>query len=194
MTTRGHLIDSTGTARRLQALAAIGWASADLGERLGRCPERSRTLINRWRNPHQRVHTTTAAQVAALYTQLEGTPGPSVAARTHAREAGWAPPLAWHDLDIDDPRTRPRTTGPRDPHPDEVLVERVIAGRAPLWHLPVRHRPAAVGPLRHRGWTWERIAEHVQASEPAVMRHASRWHTPDDTEADPASQHREVAS
>lgn len=95
-------VDVTGTSRRLKALAALGWSREDLAAQLGCSPQ----LIERHRTGRlARLHTDVAARYADLYERLQGTPGPSNVTRGHATRQGWAPPLAWDD--IDDPHARP---------------------------------------------------------------------------------------
>lgn len=90
-------MDATGTRRRIQALAAIGWPLRELATRLDVLP----SAVNHWtRRPL--VHRSTAVKVAELFEQLSMTLGPSARARTCAQKAGWPPPLAWGE-DIDDP-------------------------------------------------------------------------------------------
>ena len=85
-----------GTTRRLRALVAIGWDTTTLAQQLG-WPERLTTaVINGDTNPPKRSHH----PVAHLYDRLSMTPGPNQAARTHAQQHGWAPPLAWDDPDV----------------------------------------------------------------------------------------------
>lgn len=94
------LIDSTGTRRRLQALAAIGWTAQHIGDRMGGFSARHvQMLLTR-----DLVHRKTAGQVADVFEQLSGTPGPSKITRSRAEAKGWAPPLAWDEGAIDDPR------------------------------------------------------------------------------------------
>jgi uncharacterized membrane protein len=93
-----------GTARRLQALAAIGWDATTLATRLGR----SRDVIRQWRRTRGSwIAGADAADVTRLYNQLEGTPGPNPRMRAYAASYGWAPPLLWDELDIDDPAANP---------------------------------------------------------------------------------------
>lgn len=104
----GH-IDSTGTMRRLQALAAIGWAAPALATRTGH----TRIAIQHWRRGRlPRVHRHTHQLIADLYNQLWDTPGGSTYTRRHAARAGWAPPLAWDDQSIDDPTAHPDRGAP----------------------------------------------------------------------------------
>ena len=105
-TTTPRLVDATGTRRRTQALAAVGWSSTAIGVRLGMRPERARNLIHKYR-VQASVSPDIAARVAALYDQLAGQTGTSWAAATHAWHAHWPDPSAWIGVDIDDPDARP---------------------------------------------------------------------------------------
>lgn len=89
-------IPSLGTVRRLRALTVMGWSMADLA---ARCDVAESTL-HALRNPkHTMTRPRFAAAVAELYEQLSMTHGPCRYAATRARKKGWAPPLAWNDID-----------------------------------------------------------------------------------------------
>ena len=107
----GARVDATGTHRRLQALACLGWSDAKLGERLGVDGGNYTTMMRR-----REVSAARARDVVRLYDELWRTPPPEVdrrtrysasRARNRARAAGWAPPLAWDDDTIDDPAATP---------------------------------------------------------------------------------------
>jgi hypothetical protein len=122
---RVGLISSTGTCRRVRALAALGWSFPQQAKRLGVSPQRVRELSllgdNSWVTPE------TADGVSDLFEQLSATPGDSTKARRHAARNGWLPPLAWDDLD--DPRESPDRFGPcGQEFVDEVAVERSLDG------------------------------------------------------------------
>lgn len=101
-------VDATGTRRRLQALATLGWSRAELARRAGLAPGALRIT-------GRRVHATTAEVVGQLYDALCMRPGPSPRAAARAHRQGCAPPLAWEGRDIDNPRHRP--AGVRARHP-----------------------------------------------------------------------------
>lgn len=112
-------IDATGTRRRLQALAAIGYSAPMLATYL----DVSKQLVHQLTTTRTRVNRATAARIAALYGPLSALPpqfNPAIpAARrvcidrvvTTAREHGWLPPIVWDEVDIDDPAAVPDTTG-----------------------------------------------------------------------------------
>lgn len=93
-------VDATGTARRLQALVALGYSVNHIGELLDRTPVWVSQLLNHHR---VKVNGDTAHNIAELYDRLSMTPGPSQQARNRAIRKGWMPPLAWDEGSIDDP-------------------------------------------------------------------------------------------
>lgn len=101
---RSGQVDATGTTRRLQALAWMGWTTVELGRRLGR-PQQ---MIALWMD-HGRVVVVarTHDDVAALYDQISMTHGGNGLAHNRAVAHGWCPPLAWDDDTIDLPDARP---------------------------------------------------------------------------------------
>jgi hypothetical protein len=99
-------IPALGTVRRIRALAALGHSlvrqAAELGWDI-------RNLCALAGSVDGRVKVSTARLVAALYERWHMTPATargSVTARNRARRLGWAPPMAWDD--IDDPDEQPR--------------------------------------------------------------------------------------
>jgi hypothetical protein len=97
------LIPATATTRRLRALAVMGWPVAELASLI---PARPAT-IRANQAGRRSVTARTAGQVADLYDQIWDRAGPSAAAGQHARDQGWAPPLAWDDATIGDPDVEP---------------------------------------------------------------------------------------
>lgn len=97
------LVLAIGTSRRIRALCAIGWSMDYIGDRIGGVP---RAHVRRF-TVAQHISAHRAAQVAALFNELQLTPGPGEVTRRRARAAGWALPLAWDEDTIDDPDARP---------------------------------------------------------------------------------------
>jgi hypothetical protein len=110
----GARIDATGTHRRLEALAAVGYTSVYLAAQLGL----AHTYISKLRQ-HRTVYLRTARAVTELYGRLAGVDPTSVGispisahrARLAAARAGWLPPQKW-DGDIDDPKADPLAPDP----------------------------------------------------------------------------------
>lgn len=100
-----HLVDATGTVRRLQALVAAGWTQGELGHRIGVAERNMSPLV------HGRLRRVTAARarsVAGLFAELQLRPGPSGAARRRGAAHDWALPLEWDEESIDDPAAKPQ--------------------------------------------------------------------------------------
>jgi hypothetical protein len=164
--TRGHLrIDSTGTGRRLRALAAIGWTSEVIADKLGVTPSPVRDLS---RQVRPLVTRTTAAKVAALYDELSMIPGPSTSAAKRARAKGWVPPLGWDDDDLDDPNAAPSRMTERRPMFDEMAVERAMRGSEV--HLRPAERAEVVRRLTGLGLSAAEIAGRLRIEKRSVTR------------------------
>jgi len=96
-------VPSLGTARRLQALAAIGWDGPALAAELAWSADFIRHLRA---GTTSSVHAATHARVAAAYPRLALRPQQGVAAdrvRSHAARQGWVGPASWDDDELDDP-------------------------------------------------------------------------------------------
>lgn len=124
------LIDATGTRRRAQALAALGWSISEQARRIGRRVKDYSPMLAR-----DRVSARLARLVCALYDDLSMTPAPAGYSATRARrmaaQRGWLPPLAWEDSALDDPAAEPEqleATAPQSDAVDEVAVEKALAG------------------------------------------------------------------
>jgi hypothetical protein len=125
-----------GVIRRVRALARLGWSSPEMAARAG-IPA---TTVARLRDHDERQwvgNQRIRAAIAKAYDEMSMTVPPltrhtsKLANRAEAR--GWAPPLAWDD--IDDPDAIP-TEGysPRGnaikPIPvDDVVVDRILDGQ-----------------------------------------------------------------
>ena len=114
----GVAIDGTGTARRLQALVAVGWSHGQLARRLGVAPA---NFVPKIHGTNQ-VTVATARAVRELYADLWNrqpnatTPRQRAAitrAKAYAATHGWAPPAAWDDDEIDDPAATPFVGDPK---------------------------------------------------------------------------------
>lgn len=119
----GQKVDPTGTARRLQALIALGWTSRELSARLGIFESNLPAIL------HAQRHTTAgfARKVADLFNKLQLTPGTSTRSRNRAARNGWAMPLAWDENSIDDPAAEPVTDpAVTEPALDDIAVERGV--------------------------------------------------------------------
>ncbi len=208
----GARIPATGSRRRLQALACLGWGTSALTTRTA-LTQRSlnRLLIN---SDVDTVTLDTAHAVATLYARLRLAPPPrrtqlqrNAARRSAARAqaAGWRPPHAWHDIDIDighEPGPASRTTTPSSPPDthhnrrrdrddlsdldvldvldaddavDEVAVERAMRGEQ--LNLTPQERLEAVARLTRRGTSARETARLLHTTERHVVRLRSALRT-----------------
>jgi hypothetical protein len=143
-------LPATGTIRRLQALARLGWSGDHLHTHTG-IPRM--TLSDLTNGKWQRIRIHLADTIDAAYREHEHTPGPSTQARTRAGKKGWAPPAAWDD--IDDPNERPKGLGgPKHSATEHVLTE-------------VNH-------LADQGLDFETIAEALDRQPAALERFLQR--------------------
>jgi hypothetical protein len=169
--TEGRWIDSTGTARRLQALVRIGWSYDEISRRSGVNDASLRIVQTR-----PRVAATTASAVAAVYDDLYHTDGPSTSAMAAGRRCGFAPPDAWDETTIDDPDAEPWAVSPE---PDPVLVERVVAGRFDRREsdkvvIPRQEWEEAIRCMVRLGVTPSIIAMRVRSSSETVQKWIAR--------------------
>ena len=151
------LIDSTGLARRLQALAVEQWGSREIA---GLTPY-TVDNIRHWRQRDTaRVRRTVHETIADLYEKLLGLPdplGPSVSVGRAARQAGYLGPERWDDETIDDPDAQPLPLLPDAPDPVELRlqVQEALRLRTPGagsgWPREVK-KGAAVQ-AREAGWS-----------------------------------------
>lgn len=142
-----QLVDATGTRRRLQTLVAAGWPRAQLGRRIGWQPSNMPDLFRR-----ERVTAATARKVAALFDELQLTPGPSTRARNEGKRNRWPLPLDWDEDSIDDPAASTKRSEPvRAPfverfaearelesHPEKIAARMGISVES-LWRQAYRH-------------------------------------------------------
>jgi len=156
-------VDATGSRRRIQALAAIGWSLGEQSRRLGLNASMAHKItIRSW------VWPQTADKIRALYDELSMVPGPSQRARNDAKRRGWLPPLAFDDDTIDDPAARP-SIGAYQPRVfDEVAVQRAMRGDRV--HLRPVERAEVVRRLTDAGRSAAEIAERLRTTPRSVQR------------------------
>jgi hypothetical protein len=106
----GARIDETGTIRRMQALATMGWLPVEIAKHT---PLSKHTFFNM--RPGRRVTAAVARIVRDFYQQYADKPAEECGvrlrsaryARTWAAAKNFAPPIAWDDDTIDDPQAEP---------------------------------------------------------------------------------------
>lgn len=153
-----------GSVRRLRALVAIGYQVNQLAAALGSHLSHVRLLLN---GHTETVAARFARRIAETYDRLSMTPGTSERSRARAQRLGWAPPLAWDD--IDDPAAVP-TLSAEEPEGlvelDEVALAQLAKGNLTVT-VPLKEKPAAAVWLTNKGlgaWTVSRalgVKKHV---------------------------------
>lgn len=157
-------VDSTGVARRLQALAAEQWDSVDLSPLCGA----HRVTLGRWRL--HRWPTIRMAQhraVVDMYDKIQGMAnplGPSPRIAAHAEREGYLPPERWGD-DIDDPDAEPLPPPPDTD--DHVEIAKMVddalrhptPGKAAGYDRSIKREIARQALGTQLGWSLERVAE-----------------------------------
>lgn len=107
-------VPSTGTVRRIQALAMMGWSMREVSRRTGVHPDTISTIRN---GKLPRVTERVYHSICDFYEEVSMTYGGNLRSRLMAERRGWAPPLAWDN--IDNPNEEPsgvvRTTTTRRP-------------------------------------------------------------------------------
>lgn len=99
-----HLVEGTGTRRRVQALFAAGHLRARIASMYGCDADR----IYRLARGHGYVYRETAAAVDRVYRLLRHQVGPCRRTASWARRNGWALPWQWTAATIDDPEAYPQ--------------------------------------------------------------------------------------
>lgn len=158
-------MDGLGSRRRLQALAAMGYSISDLSLQLGY----SRTYLGQILKG-RRVRSDNATNIGRIYDKLCMTPSDhplATRARRHAEAMGWAPPLAWDDIDHD---AGPASSYFTDPVIDEVRIQRVLNGirqdctRAERTAIVLAWKGSLSELERITGWNVHRILHERKAA------------------------------
>jgi hypothetical protein len=130
----GRQVPAIGAQRRIHALMRLGWTSTDIAEAagMGRRESVLRIVNGQKGKPTTWIERKTHAAITDVYERLSmrlPDPAPHRArTRAIAERKGFAPPLAWDDIDDPDeqPATRRAATSVTDI--DEAVVLRVLAG------------------------------------------------------------------
>lgn len=122
-------VPAIGAIRRVRALQALGWSQTQIGEAMGGATQQVVSTISA--GSQEWMPRAKAERVAAAYEALSmrlPPEGPRVAhIRALAHRRGWAPPLAWDDIDRDE---APSPWARRSENPrllaDPMAVEDVV--------------------------------------------------------------------
>jgi hypothetical protein len=106
------MADATGTLRRGQALAFIGYPIYRIASGIPMAHNGLCTILT---SEPATVRLEVATGMTALYRRLVRKPGGSVKAAALARRRNWNGPLAWDESTIDDPTAEPEVDEPYAP-------------------------------------------------------------------------------
>ena len=123
-----HKVSALGSQRRIQALQAIGYGRHRIAVEMGYNNGGALTYLMQ----ADTLLVATAAKIAEVYDRLSMTIPQGVGptrARTWAKKHGYAPPLAWDDIDRDErPRGMERDRGRNPNDIDPVIIDRLLLG------------------------------------------------------------------
>lgn len=127
---RAKVPTDLGTIRRVRALTALGWSTVQIAERSG-VPK---TTVARLRDLEDRAFIGRGDlrdRIAAAFDEMCMTTPTytrwSSRLKGRAERNGWAPPLAWDDIDNDESPVEMERETKSDIDP--VVVERLLSGR-----------------------------------------------------------------
>lgn len=161
------LVPAIGTQRRIRALMATGWRTADIAARLPSQPDP--TTISQIAKNAKHVHVRTAKAFADLYGELGEQQGPSEKLRKMAARWGWLEPKWWDEDTIDDPLYRPPTVENARYDVDPVAVE--LACRGDRVALTFAERVIVTQRMTEQG----RSAKEIGLAINMTARAASRY-------------------
>lgn len=124
MANRDRLLPRAGAVRRLRALQALGWPSTLLSQKLNR----SRNYVSAFttRTDNSLVRADVYDEIVNLFNELCMTIGPSSLTAARSKAAGWLPPLAVDDFDLDVDEFYPDNKINPVADVDQVVVARAV--------------------------------------------------------------------
>lgn len=164
------LVTARGVQRRIRALAARGWSDEEIAHRLAWTETRCESIYKA-----EPVRAWVHQELSDLYEEIWNTEPPAttlaecaVRDRTirRARKMGWAPPVAWDDIDADE---APDAVEVDPDLIDEVAVE--LALRGDRVRLSEAEWRAVVAKGTELGMSAAEIAERVDRCSRTVQRH-----------------------
>lgn len=170
------LTSPCGVRRRLRSLAWMCHGPDEVAAFIDEKPE----SVRKWtiggfedadgtRRPDHPIPAYAVHLCDDAFEALSGRFGDDEQAGREARELGWMPPLAWYDLDIDDPRTRPlvdlASRDSRTNYPLQSQVLQALIGRITAADLLRQEKREVVRILHHAGWSDRRIGRWLRWSD-----------------------------
>ncbi|AUS34635.1 hypothetical protein C1M55_28310 [Rhodococcus qingshengii] len=162
---QAHVL-STGTRRRLEGLAVLGWSLRRIADELG-CDRANLAKMRKRQSVTFEMHEA----VKAVFDRL-GPDGGCTRTKLWAASNGFVHPLLWDD--IDDPFAEPLKLG-RDTGPqlvDDVVVQRLVSGR--VTDATIAERRAAFARLDAQGLSCQQIASILRITERTIDRYRAQ--------------------
>lgn len=188
----GAKVDPTGTTRRLQALCAMGWTCLTAAPYIG---VDARNLSNIMCGKVVYVYAVTRNEIADVYDKLQymdplanGTTSVGMQrSKVRSQRLGYAPPWAWDEDTIDNPKASPEWTGAcGTPEGYQIHVRETIFEKNPMppcarCRAAVEVRPPGV-PRRYH-LNRERLTEAIRDNKRSTVRALADRVLPDSTNA-----------
>lgn len=148
--------DPVGVYRQLRALAWMGQGPQQVAEFIGEAAEQVEIWMEGGPAPAYAGH-----MVDAAFEALSGSFGPDDRLAERARLLGWAPPLAWYGIDVNNPMIRPRVdvaaNTRKNDYPLDSQVLMALMGLVPAAELLPAEKRRVVWKLHKAGWSDRRI-------------------------------------
>jgi hypothetical protein len=164
----GAIVDGRAVARRLQALAAVGWSLNRQSIYIGRLRTNMAPLVI-----GSPVSKATHDKVCAMFDDLWNKKPPMESSQDrasytrtlrHAKRMKWVPPLAWDDIDTDE---RPAVVESED-IVDEFAIESALMGHEVK--LTSAERRVAALRLLGQGKSTGQVAEIIKTNPRVIER------------------------
>lgn len=158
-------VPALGAIRRVRALYALGHFNREIAAEAGVSRDMVCALAaGQW--PTLNVRRDEGIRRA--YDRLSMSVGESWKTRRLAEREGWAPPLAWDDEAIDDPKGRPRRGTRSRAGVDEAAAMRVLEGEKLPLNAETRTTAVLIG-IR-RGLSYEYVARVLDMEVDSVKQ------------------------
>ncbi|MFD8516516.1 hypothetical protein ACFV27_36930 [Streptomyces antimycoticus] len=158
-------VPALGAMRRIRALYALGHFNRDIAAAAGVSKDAVCALAaGQWKT----LKVQHDAGIRRAYDQLSMSVGESWKTRRLAERQGWAPPLAWDDETIDDPKARPRRGKRSTAGVDEAAAMRVLEGERLQLNPETRTEAVLIG--MRRGLSYEYVARALGVEVDSVKQ------------------------
>ncbi|TQE33139.1 hypothetical protein [Streptomyces ipomoeae] len=165
------MVDRIGATRRLRALYALGHGRKEIAEIAKLTPQTISVLVNggEW----ERITIACDDAVRRAYAQLSMAHGTCERNLLRAQREQWAPPLAWDEESIDDPRAVPVLDAQPPAPAQKDAATRFLLGESVVLDRAARKEVIAYL-MEWSPHSTEEIAERLEMTPEAVDRQWER--------------------